>query len=51
MVALEGISHVVGTYSGLIARAEKAGDADRAAVQTAEQGAWAARRVRKGRRP
>ncbi|MFE2554827.1 hypothetical protein ACFXGT_02145 [Streptomyces sp. NPDC059352] len=43
-VAMEGISHVVGAYSGLITRAEKAGDAARAAELTAEQGAWAARR-------
>ncbi|MFB7609938.1 hypothetical protein [Streptomyces gardneri] len=39
-MALEGISHVVGAYSRLIAQAEEAGDAGRAA----EQSAWAARR-------
>ncbi|MFJ3766251.1 hypothetical protein ACIPQJ_00165 [Streptomyces sp. NPDC090082] len=43
-VALEGISHVVGAYSRLIARAEKAGDSARAGALVAEQGAWAARR-------
>ncbi|MFD0151143.1 hypothetical protein ACWGQ4_02345 [Streptomyces sp. NPDC055721] len=43
-VALEGINHVVGAYSRLIARAEEAGDADRAAALAAEQSAWAARR-------
>ncbi|MFE5592320.1 hypothetical protein [Streptomyces sp. NPDC056549] len=43
-VALEGISHVVGAYSGLISRAEKAGDSTRARQLAAEQGAWAARR-------
>ncbi|MFF5787971.1 hypothetical protein ACFY8P_23780 [Streptomyces sp. NPDC012693] len=43
-VALEGNSHVVGAYSGLIARAEETGDADRAAELTAAQGNWAARR-------
>ncbi|MFE2011299.1 hypothetical protein [Streptomyces sp. NPDC059491] len=43
-VALEGIAHVVGAYSRLIAAAEKAGDAARSGELTAEQGAWAARR-------
>ncbi|MFJ3883196.1 hypothetical protein ACIPW5_37840 [Streptomyces sp. NPDC090077] len=43
-VALEGINHVVGAYSGLIGRAEKAGDAARAGELAAEQGEWAARR-------
>ncbi|MFB7591909.1 hypothetical protein [Streptomyces sp. NPDC056169] len=43
-VALEGISHVVGAYSGLIARAKKAGDIGRVAELAAAQGAWAARR-------
>ncbi|WP_143202912.1 hypothetical protein [Streptomyces sp. CB02261] len=35
---------MVGAYSGLIARAVKAGDADRAAELTTAQGIWAARR-------
>lgn len=43
-VALDGISHVVGACSGLIARARKAGDTVRASELIAEQGAWAARR-------
>ncbi|MGW4699800.1 hypothetical protein [Streptomyces sp. NPDC004285] len=44
-VALEGINHVVGAYSGLIARAEKAGDSAWASELASEQGAWAARRM------
>ncbi|MFE5974360.1 hypothetical protein ACFQ64_19630 [Streptomyces sp. NPDC056460] len=43
-VALEGINHVVGAYSGLIAQARAAGDAERAQALTGEQGAWAAKR-------
>lgn len=44
-VALEGINHVVGAYSALISRAERAGDAALASELTAAQRAWAARRV------
>ncbi|MFD9248125.1 hypothetical protein ACFV0D_40690 [Streptomyces sp. NPDC059556] len=43
-VALEGINHVVGAYSGLIAQAQAAGDAERAQALIGEQGAWAARK-------
>ncbi|MFE0453074.1 hypothetical protein ACFW2D_17670 [Streptomyces sp. NPDC058914] len=43
-VALEGINHVVGAYSGLIAEAETAADAKRVETLTAEQRRWSARR-------
>ncbi|MFB7398300.1 hypothetical protein [Streptomyces sp. NPDC056191] len=43
-VALEGINHVVGACSGLIAQAQAAGDAERAQALISEQGAWAARK-------
>ncbi|MGW3100008.1 hypothetical protein ACWDCC_41960 [Streptomyces sp. NPDC001102] len=43
-VALEGINHVVGAYSGLIAEAETAADTERAEQLAAEQRRWAARR-------
>ncbi|MGW1934732.1 hypothetical protein [Streptomyces sp. NPDC001919] len=48
-VALEGINHVVGAYSGLIAQAEAAGDTERARTLLDEQGDWAA--MRKGLTP
>ncbi|MFF5189393.1 hypothetical protein ACFY30_37450 [Streptomyces sp. NPDC000345] len=44
-VALEGINHVVGAYSRLIAEAETAADAKRVESLTAEQRRWSARRV------
>ncbi|MGW1930634.1 hypothetical protein [Streptomyces sp. NPDC001919] len=43
-VALEGVNHVVGAYSGLIAQAEAAGDTERARTLVDEQGGWAAKR-------
>ena len=43
-VALEGINHVVGAYSGLIAEAETEADAARVENLTAERRGWAARR-------
>ncbi|MFE9018126.1 hypothetical protein ACFYNL_06065 [Streptomyces sp. NPDC007808] len=43
-VALEGINHVVGAYSGLIAEAESAADTARVETLTAERRGWAARR-------
>ncbi|WP_331720388.1 hypothetical protein [Streptomyces sp. NBC_00209] len=43
-VALEGINHVVGAYSGLIAQARKAGDSARVDELLAEQSAWSAKR-------
>ncbi|MFI8234934.1 hypothetical protein ACIGDI_39680 [Streptomyces sp. NPDC085900] len=43
-VALEGINHVVGAYSGLIAEAEAAVDTERAEQLAAEQRRWSARR-------
>lgn len=43
-VALEGINHVVGAYSRLIAEAETAVATERAETLSAEQRRWAARR-------
>ncbi|MDG5807947.1 hypothetical protein P9869_35930 [Streptomyces ossamyceticus] len=43
-VALEGINHVVGAYSGLIAEAERAADTTQVETLTAERRRWAARR-------
>ncbi|WP_329417905.1 hypothetical protein OG802_35535 (plasmid) [Streptomyces sp. NBC_00704] len=43
-VALEGINHVVGAYSRLIAEAEAAGATERVENLSAEQRRWAARR-------
>ncbi|MFC9795643.1 hypothetical protein ACFVJI_23750 [Streptomyces sp. NPDC127584] len=43
-VALDGITRVVGAYSGLIAQAEAAGNAERTQALVEEQGAWAAKR-------
>lgn len=43
-VPLEGINHVVGAYSSLVAAAEQAGDADRVRELTEAQATWAARR-------
>ncbi|KUL73924.1 MULTISPECIES: hypothetical protein [unclassified Streptomyces] len=43
-VALEGINHVVGAYSRLIAEARAADDAERAQTLVAERAQWSARR-------
>ncbi|MDX2692188.1 hypothetical protein [Streptomyces ipomoeae] len=43
-VALEGINHVVGAYSGLIDEAKTAHDTARAETLIAERRRWAARR-------
>ncbi|MEV6179957.1 hypothetical protein [Streptomyces sp. NPDC052015] len=43
-VALEGINHVVGAYSRLIAEAKTATDTARVETLTAERRGWAARR-------
>ncbi|MFE0453856.1 hypothetical protein ACFW2D_21740 [Streptomyces sp. NPDC058914] len=44
-VALEGINHVVGAYSRLIAEAKTATDTARVETLTAEQRRWSARRI------
>ncbi|MFI8101232.1 hypothetical protein [Streptomyces sp. NPDC086023] len=44
-VALDGINQVVGAYSGLIAAAERAGEADRVRGLRQEQARWSAKRL------
>ncbi|MFF6903312.1 hypothetical protein [Streptomyces hydrogenans] len=43
-VALEGINHVVGAYSGRIREAREAGDGEKALVLLEERAAWSKKR-------